>query len=273
LDIRADRGIILGMIRAVPLLLLCAASFGAVYWWTAPGAPEIASLARDEDPPTVGSVTPPPKIEADSDVEASGQAAGAALHFTGDAALATLLRPGPEPAQPRTVRNVTPATITAPPRAALPPERIAPPVQQVAAPTAKAHQERLFKPVVVTAGTIKAGDDTIHLAGIAETPLDESCGSGAAAWPCGIMARTALRNYIRGRAIECTVPAGAAKIPDPAKCAVGGDDIAKWLAESGWAKAHGSDYGDAADAAEKAKLGLYSATRPDVQTAATASRP
>jgi endonuclease YncB( thermonuclease family) len=136
---------------------------------------------------------------------------------------------------------------------------------------AEARTERLFSPIVVAAGTIRARDRDIHLAGIAAPEFEARCGEEAKAWPCGRMARAALRSFIRGRAIECTIPAGADAIPDPAQCQVGGDDISEWLIAQGWAKRSGEAFEAAEKKAQDAKLGLWGDGRPDAQPEVAAS--
>ena len=102
----------------------------------------------------------------------------------------------------------------------------------------------------------------IRLAGIRRRTSTRCCGEGAAAWPCGRMARAALRSFIRGRAIECEMPAGADKIPDPASCMVGGDDISEWLVAQGWAKRSGDAFESEEKKAREAKLGLWGDAPP-----------
>jgi len=156
---------------------------------------------------------------------------------------------------------VTPDNMTAGPRVTGTLARVDPP----ASTPPKERTERLFNPIVVAAGAIKVRDREIHLAGVATPEFDKSCGKGATAWPCGRLARAALRSFIRNRAIECRIPAGADKIPDPANCVVGGDDISEWLVARGWAKRSGEAFEEAENKARDAKLGLWSERRPDSQ--------
>jgi endonuclease YncB( thermonuclease family) len=79
----------------------------------------------------------------------------------------------------------------------------------------------------------------------------------------------ALRSFIRSRAIDCDVPAGADEIPDPARCVVGTEDIAEWLVAQGWAKRNGDAYEEAEKKASEEKLGLFGSARPDAQEVAT----
>jgi endonuclease YncB( thermonuclease family) len=242
------------MIRALTLIGIGAASFAAVYVLMPPGtesdAPEqVAPVPQVSE----ALVAPAP------DATLSPPDASASAGFE--------LRPGAEPvrplgnAAPRAIRDVTPDNMTAGPRITGTLVRVDPPAKQTQART-----ERLFNPIVVAAGTIKARGADIHLAGIAAPEFDAQCGEGAKAWPCGRMARAALRGFIRGRAIECEIPAGADKIPDPAECLVGGDSISKWLVSRGWAKRGGDTYESMEKAAREAKLGLWSDKRPDGQT-------
>jgi endonuclease YncB( thermonuclease family) len=85
------------------------------------------------------------------------------------------------------------------------------------------------------------------------------------------MARAALRRFVRGRAIECEVPAGAAEIPNPARCFVAGSDISEWLVAQGWAEAIDADLDEAEKAARQAKLGLFGDGRPGGQPAELAA--
>jgi endonuclease YncB( thermonuclease family) len=225
------------MIRAISLALLCAASFVAAYWATAPGADEPVADATTQSPTPTASDA----VAIDS----------------------TNLALRSEPTHP--VRDVTPSNVTAGPVVTGPLVRVTPPVAEEPAPSPQAKRELLYRPVVLSAGVVKARDLEIHLAGIAVTEPKRSCGEGASAWPCGRVARTALRRFIRGRAIGCEVPPGADAIPNPAHCFVGDDDIARWLVAQGWAKPDGDAYKGEADAAKEMELGLYSKSRPDPQ--------
>lgn len=116
----------------------------------------------------------------------------------------------------------------------------------------------LYRPVAVAAGLVEADGHTVRLAGIETTGLQETCGEGAGEWPCGTVARTAFRNWLRGRAIECTVPSVASDETIVSACKLAGDDPAEWLAAQGWVRAApDGPYAQAADAAERQGLGIY----------------
>ena len=248
------------MIRASLLALLGVASFAAVYVATAPRelTPESSADQRQLAQP-VRTETPI--------ADAAPAEPATAKHPSRLSEVTFELRPATGEDRPperdiaaTPVRDVTPPDMTAGPKVSGPLTRVALPE-----PEPEARVERLFQPIVVAAGTIKVRGRDIRLAGIAALGFDERCGEGAAAWPCGRMARAALRRFIRGRAIECDVPPGADDIPDPATCRIGGEDIAQWLVTQGWAKRDGNRYGEEEDAARRAKLGLWSEERPGDQ--------
>ncbi len=241
------------MIRALLIGFVGAASFAAVYLLT------------------------PPKAETDAPASSASPAAESVAAASAPAdppedpdPVGLELRPGAETANigvastPRAIRDVTPDTMTAGPRITGTLARVDPP-----AATAKARTERLFNPIVVAAGTLKLRDREIHLAGIDAPAFETACGEAAARWPCGRVARAALRSFIHGRAIECAIPEGADRIPDPAACMVGGEDISQWLVAQGWAKRHGDAFADAEKAAMQARLGLWGSQRPDAQVSAS----
>jgi endonuclease YncB( thermonuclease family) len=244
------------MIRALLLGSLGAASFVAVYLLMSPNG--VSTNAP-------GALIPPqgPQLPA----ALGSKSAEDVSVLTGFE-----LRPGPEAMkfEERTVqqaiRDVTPNTMTAGPRMTGTLARSNP-----SPAGAKARTERLFNPIVIAAGTIKARNREIHLAGIAAPDFEKMCGQGATAWPCGRLARAALRSFIHSRAIECEIPPGADKIPDPADCLVAGDSMSEWLVAHGWAKRRGDHYAAVESIARQAKLGLWSDKRPDVQGTAVAA--
>ena len=143
------------------------------------------------------------------------------------------------------VRDVTPENMTAGPEVTGPLVRVEEAPEDAPPHVREARMQRLFNPLIVSADMIKVRDREIALAGIDAPSFDARCGEGAAAWPCGRMARAALRRFIRSRAIECEVPAAANDIPDAARCEVAGEDIAEWLVAQGWAKKTAQSYADA----------------------------
>jgi endonuclease YncB( thermonuclease family) len=169
----------------------------------------------------------------------------------------------------RAVRNVTPPGVTPGPAVTGPLVRVAPP-QPPKAPR-PARVQRVYHPIVVSAGVIKVGGRNIEIAGVDAPEFDSTCGEGAAAWPCGRIARAALRQFIRGRAIECVVPLGADEIPHVGSCSVGGENLSEWLVSNGWARPVGVVYAPLEAPARQARLGLWGDGRPDGQADALAA--
>ncbi len=192
------------------------------------------------------------------------------------AALSAPAAAGPKPAQPpkqppvpRKVRDVTPAGITPGPAVTGPLVRVRPPFPLPRQPRPP-RTERIYHPMVMAAGVIKARGRDIALAGVDAPAFAAECGDGAAAWPCGRMARAALRRFIRGRAVECVIPRGAEEIPSPAECSVGGESLSQWLVAQGWAEPADEAYAGMGVQAREARLGIWSENRPGAQPDAQA---
>jgi len=241
------------MLRVLLLALVGAGAFAAVYFATEPRpAPlaqtptKTASLAKDSpaDSVPVSFELRPGAPDAPDGASESVTAA---------------------------IRDVTPANMTARPPVSGPLARVEP-IKTEQPPTAAPEgRKRLFNPVVESAGVIDTGARVIRIAGVAAPEADERCGAAPGTWPCGRMARAALRRFIRGRAIECAVPPGADAIPDSARCFVADEDIAEWLVAQGWAEADSEALADAGTRARAAKLGLWSDGWPGGQPAELAA--
>ena len=125
-------------------------------------------------------------------------------------------------------------------------------------------QIRIPVPVIRAAGEVERHGQRFALAGIAVTDPDETCGEGAAQWPCGRMALTAIRRFVRMRTLLCepvtTEDAAAGRV----NCTLGGEDIASWLVTHGWARSGLPVHAEAEEAAKEAGLGLWSPCRPGI---------
>jgi endonuclease YncB( thermonuclease family) len=241
------------MLRVLLLALVGAGAFAAVYFATEPQpAPlaqtptKTASLAKDApaDPVPISFELRPGAPDAPGSASESVTAA---------------------------IRDVTPANMTAgPPVSGLLARVESTKTEEPPAATPEG-RKRLFNPVIESAGVIDIGARVIRIAGVAAPEADKRCGAGPGTWPCGRMARAALRRFIRGRAIECAVPAGADAIPDSAQCFVAEEDIAEWLVAQGWAEPDGEALADAGKRARAAKLGLWSDGWPGGQPAELAA--
>lgn len=140
-------------------------------------------------------------------------------------------------------------------------ERVEPRAPLVPEPEEDTGPERtpLFMPNVIAAGLIRYGQGDLQLDGIDVVDPERVCTDPEGnTWPCGIIARTAFRNFLRGRALTCTVPDGQWQEPVVADCRIGNQDPAAWLASNGWAPAaSGTVYADVARAARDENRGIY----------------
>jgi endonuclease YncB( thermonuclease family) len=162
------------------------------------------------------------------------------------------------------IRRIAPGSI-AEPEVAGPLQRVAPREPLTAATKALKREPfgppvpqgtLLYQPVAIAAGAIEADGYAIRFAGVKVTPADRICTDEAGSkWPCGAMARTALRAWMRGRAVACAVPSHAGKITT--HCTLDGQDMALWLVRNGWAESAGAQYGDAEAEARRGEKGMF----------------
>lgn len=98
---------------------------------------------------------------------------------------------------------------------------------------------------VIDGATLAVGGRPVRLHGIAAPTLDQTCfDAQERGYPCGRVAAEALRARIGDASIACEAQ-GAAEDGSPrARCRLGGDDLAAWLVENGYAVA---DRGVSAD--------------------------
>lgn len=164
---------------------------------------------------------------------------------------ATLPSQTPPPEQVSTVPSAAPADQPAKaapvaPAPKKPPEPAAPAFQVVA------------KPAIAVAGILETTRGRVTLKDI--VPLDpaEMRGQGASAWPCGQLAATQFRRFLRGRSVNCDIADPAWQGDVTARCSLGKEDVAAWLVEQGWARATpGSPYEEAGREAQAEKRGIF----------------
>ncbi len=116
---------------------------------------------------------------------------------------------------------------------------------------------RVAAPVALDTGTIRAGEATIRIAGVAPLAPGARCADGPRSWPCGVRARTEFRAWLRGRTLLCD--AAPAEAPEaPVACRMADADVADWLVRNGWADAEaGSAYEATAREARQARRGIW----------------
>lgn len=188
----------------------------------------------------------------------------------------------PAPSQDEPLRQVDPDDGTAPTKVR-PLERIAPrqPLSDIGqatppapppAPVAvdnTAKPALLYRPVATSAGSIEVSGYKISLKGIKAPGVEETCNADGVDWPCGMAARTALRNWLRSRAIECNVPGQPSDELIATECKLGSTDIAGWLVSNGWARAQdGTPAVEMMEKAQEQKLGIFGSAPPSLPTSA-----
>jgi hypothetical protein len=118
--------------------------------------------------------------------------------------------------------------------------------------------QTLPRPTVGNPGLLTFGDRQVFLDGLKPMARTRTCQSGGSNWPCGEMASTALRRFLRGRSVTCDIKDADWTGRVTARCDLGKQDIAGWLVEHGWAEAAvGSDYVESGQQAMALRLGLY----------------
>jgi endonuclease YncB( thermonuclease family) len=116
----------------------------------------------------------------------------------------------------------------------------------------------LFRPLAPAAGLVEAMGYSVSVAGADVLPAGQTCEHKGRAWDCGTRARTAFRGFLRGRAVICALPEGAAKGKLSAPCRIGKQNLGKWLVANGWAPASaGGPFEEAGKKARDAGKGIY----------------
>ncbi|EPF00168.1 thermonuclease family protein [Rhizobium grahamii] len=200
-------------------------------------------------------------------IAAGGQRLGAAIDPVETAAPAEIDAPPHAPAPPTTnpedsmhARRVDeasqfyPAAIDGKPLeriAAVEPKRPRKPVEDAGV--------NLVRPIAESAGILTFGDRRLHLAGITPTPADRTCtDSKGREWPCGMLAKTNVRLFLRLRTVRCDLDNAEWTGTVTTACRIGTQDISQWLVANGWAEAEkGSALAEAGETARQAGKGIY----------------
>jgi endonuclease YncB( thermonuclease family) len=155
----------------------------------------------------------------------------------------------PPPLDPATLDRVAPREPLSQLALALPPKPLTPD---------KWNGKPLFRPLADAAGRFSANGFSVAIAGVEPVEPDETCGEGEGQWPCGMRARTAFRQWLRGRALSCTLPEDGDPKLVVASCRLGKQDAGEWLAANGWAPAvPGGPYAEAGRVAREKGLGIF----------------
>jgi endonuclease YncB( thermonuclease family) len=145
-----------------------------------------------------------------------------------------------------------PQTVTAAP--------LAPPQTDPQASGGTELEEAVLRhPIAVSAGLVSFDGRLIQIEGLRPQSPDRVCTTSAGPWPCGTVARTAFRNFIRARAFTCQTPRSGWEGTLTARCTVGRDDPALWLARNGWAETDAATgpLHDAVETARRTVKGFY----------------
>lgn len=221
---------------------------------------EWAEAAPAESPstPAHDTVQAAPEAESVADADLSGnQETGLLPAGAGAEDRAT---PAASPPDSLEVRPVSPDLFASPlTQAAGPLERIEP-----RDPPADKAPERvklvlLPRPESVEAGLIAFGSRNLKLSDITTTDRMRVCPTSKGGdWPCGMVARTQQRLFLRNRTIACDADSADWTGTIEAHCKVGELDIARWLAGNGWVEApQGSPLAGLVERARSERRGIF----------------
>lgn len=117
----------------------------------------------------------------------------------------------------------------------------------------------LARPIAESAGVLSFGNRRLLLADINPTPQNKVCtDSKDRTWPCGMLAKTNVRLFLRLRTVSCDLDSAEWTGMVTAACRVGTQDVSRWLVENGWAEATtGSALAELGEKAKQAGKGLY----------------
>lgn len=87
----------------------------------------------------------------------------------------------------------------------------------------------------IDGATLEIAGRTVRLAGIEAPELGHTCAVPEGRWSCGVVARDALADLVRGRSVLCSEAGPAAWTVAIARCSVQGRDVGAVLLQFGWA--------------------------------------
>lgn len=117
------------------------------------------------------------------------------------------------------------------------------------------------RPLVLAAGIIKSGDTQIILSDINPIKPDQKCKlESGGEWPCGKLAETEMKLFVRGRPINCTPTQNDNAKKIITRCELDGFDMSAWLVLTGWAIPKGSLFQSELKEAKAKKRGQWRTT-------------
>lgn len=116
-------------------------------------------------------------------------------------------------------------------------------VLAIALPASAAHGQTIFgQAAVIDADTVQINGEVIRILDIDAPERDEVCSQalGDITWECGQEAAFALIDWLGSSPVTCEIDGVDRDQRRLAHCNVSGEDVAGWLAESGWAMPYGN---------------------------------
>ncbi len=161
------------------------------------------------------------------------------------------------------VRDVTPENVVQAPKVTENVLERLPAVEPPPPPPRPEKPDTWTRPIVVAAGIIKSGEKTITLADIKPLDLDKTCSTETSEeWPCGMMARTEMRLFVRGRPLDCTPTDNETKTKIRTRCKLDGFDVSAWLVLTGWAEPLSDEFQSELNEAKANKRGMWRTQAP-----------
>lgn len=116
-------------------------------------------------------------------------------------------------------------------------------------------------PQIVDADTVYIGQTKIRFNGVDAPETDQVCLDAAGkTWTCGIEARERLRSFSKDREWSCQLTGTDIYRRSLGSCAVGGENVSRWLVQNGWALAfrrYSTEYIPDEDLAREDQRGLW----------------
>lgn len=119
------------------------------------------------------------------------------------------------------------------------------------------------RPFVVSAGVLISQKKQIVLNDIIPVELDRNCTyEDGTSWPCGRLARTEMRQFVRGRTIDCDPIEDTEALRVNTKCRLGNYDMSAWLVLTGWAEPEEGHYEEELEEAKRKERGIWRKNAP-----------
>ncbi|HCL66789.1 MAG TPA: hypothetical protein DIC56_18520 [Rhizobium sp.] len=117
----------------------------------------------------------------------------------------------------------------------------------------------LPRPQTTQAGQLTSGGREVQFFGVVPTEPTRQCRTDSGGeWPCGMVARTQQRLFIRNRTVACENDRADWQGVLVTRCRIGNVDIAEWLVRNGWVEAEqGSSLAALSEQARTGRVGIF----------------